>query len=114
MPVVEAAAMVMLSSRPWSSGSAVPAVSVSGIVTSSASASESVAVTVTGLPSSTGLGDADRLTVGRVSVSVRRKVSLAMRWFENLPVPLMLVMTPCGSVAGLLRENSSPSSVPAS
>ena len=91
-----------------------PAVSVSGTVTSSASACDSVAVTVTGLPSSTGSGDADRLTVGGVSVAVSTKVSRAMRSLENLPVPRMLVMTPCGSVAGFESENSSPSSVPAS
>ena len=33
---------------------------------------------------------------------------------ENLPAPPMLVMTPCGDVAGFESENSSPFSVPAS
>ena len=76
-------------------------------------AADNLALTVTGCPSSTGLGEAERLTVGAGGWrSV--KVSLAMRTLENLPVPLMLVIVPCGLVAGLLSENSVPSSVPAS
>ena len=41
-----------------------PAVSVSGTVTALPSAEDNVAVTVTGLPSSTGFGEADSHTVG--------------------------------------------------
>ena len=43
----------------------------------------------------------------------RSKVSVAIGWFENLPVPLMLVIVPCGEVAALVSENSAPFSVPA-
>ena len=63
VPVVESAAIVMLASAPMSSASAVPRVTASGIVTLPSSAPESVAVTVTGEPSFTGFGEADRLTV---------------------------------------------------
>ena len=56
--------MVMLDSEPKSPGSAVPAVSTSGIVTLPDSVLESVAVTVTDWPSSTGFGEADRRTLG--------------------------------------------------
>ena len=42
------------------------------------------------------------------------KLRLAIGFVENLPVPRMLVMTPCGLVATLFSENSLPSSVPAS
>ena len=42
------------------------------------------------------------------------KARVAIGSVENLPVPRMLVMTPCGLVARLFRENSLPSSVPAS
>ena len=41
-----------------------PRVNVSGIVTLPDSAEDSSAVTVTDVPSSTGFGEADRLTVG--------------------------------------------------
>ena len=44
----------------------------------------------------------------------RVKVRVAIGSFENLPVPLMLVMAPCGEVAAFDSENSVPSSVPAS
>ena len=39
---------------------------------------------------------------------------MAMGWSENLPVPRMLMIVPRGLVGGLLKENSFPSSVPAS
>ena len=45
---------------------------------------------------------------------MRTKLRVAIGSFENLPIPLMLLMVPCGDVAGLPSENSSPSSVPAS
>ena len=44
----------------------------------------------------------------------RVKVRLAIGSSENFPVPLMLVMVPRGEVAEFDRENSVPSSVPAS
>ena len=44
----------------------------------------------------------------------RVKVRVAIRSFENLPIPRRLVMVPCGEVAKLISENSVPSSVPAS
>ena len=52
----------MLASVPWSPASAVSSVIVSGIVTLVDAASDSVAVTVTGEPSSTGFGAALRVT----------------------------------------------------
>ena len=118
-PVVSPAAIVTLSSDPKSSDSAVPEARSSGIVTLLDIACDSRAVTVTGRPSSTGFGDADRLTAGPAGVvggggSRLVNVSLAMRTFENLPVPAMLEMTPCGLVSGFDSENSVPSSVPAS
>ena len=64
VPVDEPARIVMDGSEPKSSASAVPAVSVSGIVTSAASVSDSRAVTVTEEPSSTGFGDAESRTLG--------------------------------------------------
>ena len=115
VPVVCPLPMVMLASDPKSPASAVPAVSMSGIVTPLPNASDSRAVTVTGCPSSTGFGETDRLTVGVAGgVVILVKVSLAMRTLENLPVPAMPVTTPCGFVSGLESENSVPSSVPAS
>ena len=51
---------------------------------------------------------------GAVLTDWRVKVRVAIRSFENLPVPRRLVMTPCGEVAGFDSENSVPSSVPAS
>ena len=51
---------------------------------------------------------------GAGGVSLRTKLRVAIGRRENLPVPLMLVMTPRGDVAGLPSENPSPSSVPAS
>ena len=113
-PVVCPPVIVMLASDPKSSDSAVPVSSTSGIVTSSANASDSDAVTVTDSPSSTGFGDASRLTEGSGAGVNLVKVSHAMGTLENLPVPAMFVMTPCGSVSSLLSENSVPSSVPAS
>ena len=113
-PVVCPPVIVMLASDPKSSDSAVPVSSTSGIVTSSANASDSDAVTVTDSPSSTGFGDAARLTEGSVGGVNLVKVSHAMGTLENLPVPAMFVITPCGSVSSLFSENSVPSSVPAS
>jgi len=63
VPVVCPPVTVMLASEPWSPASAVPRVNVSGIVTLRDSAEDSFAVTVTDVPSSTGFGEADRLTV---------------------------------------------------
>ena len=115
VPVACPAPIVTSASEPKSPSSAVPAVSTSGMVTSSANVSDSCAVTVTGCPSLTGFGETDRLTVGVAGgVVILVKVSLAMRTLENLPVPAMRVMTPCGFVSGLESENSVPSSVPAS
>ena len=117
VPVVRPPLIVMLASAPKSPDSALPAVSSNGIVTLFDSTSDSCAVTVTGCPSSNGFGDADRLTDGVGGGGggvVRVKVSLAMRTLENLPVPAMRVMTPCGSVSSLDSVNSVPSSVPAS
>ena len=65
VPVVCPPVIVIVASDPKSSDSAVPDTSSSGIVTSSDNGSDSNAVTVTDCPSSTGLGDADRLTLGR-------------------------------------------------
>ena len=64
--------MAMPANAPKSPGSAVPAVSVSGIVTPFGNVPDSRAVTVADPPSSTGLGATDRLTVreGDVSSSV--------------------------------------------
>ena len=62
VPAVDPAGIAMLASGPKSSTSAVPLASVSGMVTVLASAFDSVAVTVTGEPSATGLGEAERLT----------------------------------------------------
>ena len=47
-------------------------------------------------------------------VVLRVKVNVAIGELENLPVFLMLLIGSCGFVAGLLRVNSVPSSVPAS
>ena len=115
VPDVRPPPTVMLASDPKSPASAVPADSDSGIVTLFDNAADSRAVTVTDCPSSTGFGAADRLTLGVGGGVVSLvKVSTAMGSLENLPVPAMRVMTPCGLVSGLDRENSSPSSVPAS
>ena len=115
VPVVCPPATVTLASAPKSSDSAVPDASTSGIVTLFDNVSDSRAVTVTDCPSSTGFGETARLTVGfGGGVVILVKVSLAMRTLENLPVPAMRVMTPCGFVAGLDSVNSVPSSVPAS
>ena len=64
VPVLEPESIVMLASVPKSPDSAVPAVTVSGIVTAFDSTDDSRAVTVTALPSSTGFGEADSRTVG--------------------------------------------------
>ena len=84
VPVVDPPLTVMLANEPWSSASAVPAVNVSGIVTLPDSASDSVAVTVTGLPSVTGFGEADRLTVGVVGVAPSSSVIVSV-WLLALP-----------------------------
>ena len=113
VPVVCPPVIVMFVSVPMSPASADPTVSVTGTDTLFVRAADNLALTVTGCPSFTGLGEAERLTVGTGGWrSV--KVSLAMRTLENLPVPAMLVIVPCGTVAGLLSEKSVPSSVPAS
>ena len=110
VPDVRPPPIVMLASDPKSPASAVPADSDSGIVTLFDNAADSRAVTVTDCPSSTGFGAADRLTLGVGGGVVSLvKVSTAMGSLENLPVPAMRVMTPCGLVSGLDRENSSPS-----
>ena len=115
VPVVCPPPIVMLASDPKSPASAVPAASATGIVTPPANASDNCAVTVTDCPSSTGFGETDRLTLGGGGGVVSLvKVSTAMGSLENLPVPAILVMTPCGFVSGLESENSVPSSVPAS
>ena len=72
VPLVELAAIVMLASGPWSSGSAVSFVSVSGIVTLLDRARDSVAVTVTDEPSSTRFGEAESDTVGGTCAACRR------------------------------------------
>jgi len=59
----------------------VPAVSTSGTVTPPDSASDSRAVTVTGPPSSTGFGAADRLTAGVVPSSS----AIVSVWLFRLP-----------------------------
>ena len=64
VPVVDPDETVIPDSVPKSPVSAVPAVSVSGIVTFADSDAESVAVTVTSAPSPTGFGNADSDTVG--------------------------------------------------
>ena len=67
VPVPDVAPLVIVidASAPWSSVSAVPGASVSGIVASAPSAAVSVAVTVTPDPSGAGFGDADSVTAGR-------------------------------------------------
>ena len=72
LPLVAPEAIAMLVSVPWSSGSAVPSVIVSGIVTMLDSARDSRAVTVTSSPSGTGLGAADRVTAGAQDVLMLR------------------------------------------
>ncbi|MCY3594323.1 MAG: hypothetical protein OXH01_03685 [Bacteroidetes bacterium] len=75
VPLVEPALIVMEGSEPKSPASAVPAVCVSGIVTSLDSAADSVADTVTGSPSSTGFGETDSCTVGIALPSSSRIVT---------------------------------------
>ena len=73
VPLVSPELIVMLVSVPWSLDSAVSSVTVNGIVTVLDSVAESVALTVTEEPSSTGFGKADSVTVGgacRVTVTV--------------------------------------------
>ena len=53
-------------------------------------------------------------TVRVVLTSWSSNDRVAIGSVENLPVPRMLWMTPCGLVSALLTENSVPSSVPAS
>ena len=74
--LVAPAAIVMLASVPWSAGSAVPSVIVSGIVTAPASAWDSLAVTVTLDPSATGFGEADRVTAGSAACACRVMVTV--------------------------------------
>ena len=62
VPVVDPGVITMLVSEPRSSASAVRRVTLTGIATWVDRVAESVAVTVTGEPSSTGFGEADRLT----------------------------------------------------
>ena len=59
VPLLAPPAMVMDDSVPWSPDSAVPGVTVTGTATALDRVLESVAVTVTEAPSSTGFGDAD-------------------------------------------------------
>ena len=90
VPVVEPLLIVMPESEPKSPDSAVPAVSVSGIVTLLPSAPDSRAVTVTRSPSSTGFGDADRLTVGDgASVSVTEKLCAVVD--RSTPPPTLVL-----------------------
>ena len=75
------------------------------------------AVTVTGVapaPSRTRSGSTDNVIDAGATGDWSSKVSLAIGSFENLPVPLMLVIVSRGLVAGLSSANSVPSSVPAS
>ena len=62
MPVIDPGVITMLVSEPMSSASAVPRVTLTGIATWLDRVAESDAVTVTGEPSATGFGEADRLT----------------------------------------------------
>jgi hypothetical protein len=64
VPVVCPPLIVMFVSEPMSPASADPAVSVTGTDTLFVSAADNLALTVTGCPSFTGLGEAERLTVG--------------------------------------------------
>ena len=71
------------------------------------------AVAATGAPMSTPA--AVFSTTLRVVLTDRSvKLRLAIGSVENLPVPRILSMVPCGVVARLSSENSPPSSVPAS
>ena len=64
VPVVRPPLIVIDESVPWSPDSDVLRVTVSGIVTPPGNAADNLAVTVTEEPSSTGFGEADRLTNG--------------------------------------------------
>ena len=51
--------------------------------------------------------------VGVMLTDWKVNVRVAIRAFENLPVPWRLVITPCGEVALFDSEDSRPSSIPA-
>ena len=75
VPVVWPAAIGIPVSVPWSPDSAVPDVTVTGIVTAGPAA-DRVAVTMTLVPSLTGFGEADRFTVRVLSLIVTVLVDL--------------------------------------
>ena len=71
VPVVCPPLIVMFVSVPMSPGSADPTASVTGTDTLFVRAADNLALTVTGCPSFTGLGEAERLTAGRGGPSSR-------------------------------------------
>ena len=116
LPLVAPEAIPMLASVPWSSGSAESSVIVTGIVTLPDSAADSVAVTVTVRPSTTGFGDADSRTVGVVGVapapSTRRRETVSPS-DQLRPVLVQLIASlrnrggaPDGAAVDLEREGS--------
>ncbi|MCY3594324.1 MAG: hypothetical protein OXH01_03690 [Bacteroidetes bacterium] len=78
VPLVEPALIAMPDSELKSPDSAVPAVSVSGIVLSLDSAADSVAVTVTEEPSFTGFGETVSHTIGVVPPSSNSQMHCAV------------------------------------
>ena len=83
VPLVRFALIRMPVSEPWSPDSAVPSVSVTGIVTAAGRADVSVAVTVTDEPSRTGLGLADSDTAGMTAAS--SSSSMVTRTDDGVP-----------------------------
>jgi hypothetical protein len=100
VPVVAPAVNAMSVSVPWSPGSAVPAVTVTGIV-AAGPCPDRVAVTVTLVPSLTGFGDADRLTVRVASSTVIVALELVPTVY---PVPAATVSVNVSSFSTTLSE----------